>query len=545
MTHLASRIALFAALFAVAAGPANASTRFERIAGFKSPGTPARYDKVGILKIGSPKARNVLVLNPGTSASAAYFAPLAESLVARTPGWQVWAVERRENLLEDASVLDRAKAGKATPQEVFNYYLGFLKDPSITAHVRLIPDAEVGFAKQWGMATEIGDLRRVVLKAQALGGKVVVGGHSLGGTITSAYATWDFGGRPGARGLAGLVFIDGGSSPTPVTADQARQSLADLRGGSPWLAFRGIPAPFRGLFNIVGSGAAERQPNALSVLDGWSGLPANLRPPVRTTNLGGYGYDLDSETSPPALAAAQAHLGHLAASGDPRGWDEAGELTPASSQPRRSEEHTSELQSPVHLVCRLLLEKKKKPQPLNQHPTPPRPQPPRADATPHPPPLPPAPPSPRSPASGTRPAPPPGRFCFFLLIRPPPRSPLFPYTTLFRSPRRPTSATWPRAGTRAVGTRPASSRRPRPNRADRKSTRLNSSHPSISYAVFCLKKKKNHNHSTSTPPPPDPSLRAQTPPPTPPHSPPPLPRPGRLRQGPGPPPHPVGFVFFY
>ena len=46
------------------------------------------------------------------------------------------------------------------------------------------------------------------------------------------------------------------------------------------------------------------------------------------TNRGQYGYALDTETSPPALAAAQAHLGHLAASGDPRGWDDAGELTP-------------------------------------------------------------------------------------------------------------------------------------------------------------------------------------------------------------------------
>src|SRR5207302_4288281 len=37
---------------------------------------------------------------------------------------------------------------------------------------------------------------------------------------------------------------------------------------------------------------------------------------------------LDTETSPPSLAAAQAHIGHLAASGDPRGWDQAGEITP-------------------------------------------------------------------------------------------------------------------------------------------------------------------------------------------------------------------------
>jgi hypothetical protein len=315
-------------VLALALVPASADASFQRVQGFKSPGTPAKYNKVGILKFGPKKARNVLVLNPGTSASAAYFAPLARTVVKRAKGWQVWAVERRENLLEDHSVLNRLKAGKATPQQLFEYYLKFVTDSSITKHIRLIPDAKVGFARNWGMRTEIEDLNRVVRRAKRGGRTVVVGGHSLGGSITSAYATWDFGGRPGARGLAGLVFIDGGSSPTPVTADQARKSLTDLRGGSPWLAFGGIPAPFAGLFNIVGSGAAERQPNALSVLDGWSGLPDNLRPPVRTTNLGGYGYSLDTETSPAGLAAAQAHLGHLAAAGDPRGWDQAGELTP-------------------------------------------------------------------------------------------------------------------------------------------------------------------------------------------------------------------------
>src|SRR6267154_3478121 len=68
---------------------------------------------------------------------------------------------------------------------------------------------------------------------------------------------------------------------------------------------------------------------------------------------------------------------------------------------------------------------------------------------------------------------------FFLMIRRPPRSTLFPYTTLFRSRQRGRSA-------RCLPIRNAVG----PGRRDRKSTRLNSSHPSISYAVFCLKKKK-------------------------------------------------------
>jgi pimeloyl-ACP methyl ester carboxylesterase len=328
MTTPARVLSLASALVLAIAAPAGAKVSFQRIDGFKSPGTPAKYDKVGILKVGSPKARNVLVLNPGTSASAAYFAPLAKSIVAKAKNWQVWAVERRENLLEDQSMFDRAKAKTATPQQVFDYYLGWINNSSITSHVRLMPDSEVGYARQWGMNTEIQDLRRVVLRAQKLGGKVVVGGHSLGGSITSAYATWDFGGKPGARGLAGLVFIDGASSQTPMTASDAQQRLTDLDNGSPWLSFGGIPAPFTGLFNTSGSLSVLLDPNSPSLGQASGLLPANIVPPIPVTNIGQYGYALDTETSPPNLAAAQAHLGHLAASGDPRGWDDAGELTP-------------------------------------------------------------------------------------------------------------------------------------------------------------------------------------------------------------------------
>src|SRR2546427_8574293 len=73
---------------------------------------------------------------------------------------------------------------------------------------------------------------------------------------------------------------------------------------------------------------------------------------------------------------------------------------------------------------------------------------------------------------------------FFLMIRRPPRSTLFPYTTLFRS------RLFPREEPHRVGCGgPIGPARPVGAR-DRKSTRLNSSHSQISYAVFCLKKKK-------------------------------------------------------
>src|SRR5256885_12609981 len=86
----------------------------------------------------------------------------------------------------------------------------------------------------------------------------------------------------------------------------------------------------------------------------------------------------------------------------------------------------------------------------------------------------------------------PDLFFFFLMIRRPPRSTLFPYTTLFRSRAR-AAAGWGRAPANpppAAGGTAAAAAAPLGHTPDRKSTRLNSSHLVISYAVFCLKKKK-------------------------------------------------------
>src|SRR5258705_4045982 len=98
-------------------------------------------------------------------------------------------------------------------------------------------------------------------------------------------------------------------------------------------------------------------------------------------------------------------------------------------------------------------------------------------------------------------------FFFFLMIRRPPRSTLFPYTTLFRSqrgargcdpnhrradPRHPQEPECRVAHPRVRGRHLVGLRR------DRKSTRLNSSHLGISYAVFCLKKKKRYSETSCT-----------------------------------------------
>src|SRR3712207_8348954 len=88
--------------------------------------------------------------------------------------------------------------------------------------------------------------------------------------------------------------------------------------------------------------------------------------------------------------------------------------------------------------------------------------------------------------------------CFFLMIRRPPRSTLFPYTTLFRSEGRKDERLGAKVdhllhhGLHAVAAVGHDARlHPLLQMRDRKSTRLNSSHANISYAVFCLKKKKH------------------------------------------------------
>ena len=111
--------AIAAAVCAAAAGGAAAKLQVKRVwmPAPTAPATPSsitlkgvhlkhglNLNQVGVIKIGSKNAKNVLVFEPGTSAGAAYIVPFAKSLVEKLPGWQVWSVERRENLLEDQTL---------------------------------------------------------------------------------------------------------------------------------------------------------------------------------------------------------------------------------------------------------------------------------------------------------------------------------------------------------------------------------------------------------------------------------------------------------
>lgn len=342
---------------AVAAPGANAATKIRVSRSWMpapaAPETPSDFNlkgfhlhkdlnlnQVGVIQVGSKKAKNVLVFEPGTSAGAAYIVPFAKSLVERLPGWQVWSVERRENLLEDQSRLNKAKHGKATPQEVFHYYLGWLTEQPVTKpHMNLIPGKEVAFAKQWGMNVAVEDLHTVIESAKALGGKVALAGHSLGGSVVTAYATWDFAGQPGADGLSALVYDDGGSGPTPVSKEKAEEELTKLsKSGTPWLAFGGIGSPFLGLFSSLGAQSTVQAPEEASLAEDFSLLPADLKPTnekgelIPVTNEAEFGFGVNVGSSPASLIAAQVHAGQgleeTAKEDGLTGWNGTGALSP-------------------------------------------------------------------------------------------------------------------------------------------------------------------------------------------------------------------------
>ena len=228
-------------------------------------------------------------------------------------------------------MFNRAKAGKVDATRSSSTTTSAGSPTRASPTTSSSSPTDVSYAKQWGMNTEIEDLRRVVKQREKRGGKVVVGGHSLGGSITTAYATWDFKGKAGAKGLSGLVFIDGGSGPTPITRGGGqparwRRSTGRLARGSRSAA---SPRPSPGCSTPSGALGALQDPNEPSL---GSGLAAAAGEPEAA----GRGRPTPGSTATrwtprprrPALVAAQAHLGRLAASGDPRGWERAGELTP-------------------------------------------------------------------------------------------------------------------------------------------------------------------------------------------------------------------------
>lgn len=332
--RFAISLALVSALTLALAGQAAAREARVTVATPPGPG-PAELNRVWVDKYGPRDGKRILVLMPGTIAGSGDFTLAARYLVKHVDGLQVWAVDRRSQALEDTSVFAQTLKGQKSLQEMFDYYLGYLAGATPPDHHAFVNASAYPYARQWGMEVALNDVRAVVLKARAKGKReVVLGGHSLGGSLTVAYAAWDFNGRPGYKDIDGMVAIDGGllgSFDTLDTLAETQNAIAQLQSGNPFADLLGFGIPeLTGLFAEVGGVYARLAPNSpATTLQDFPLLPPQFNPPFPVTTAGLFGYAFDRDTSPANLALIHINGGALAASGNPRPWVDGG-VTPVA-----------------------------------------------------------------------------------------------------------------------------------------------------------------------------------------------------------------------
>lgn len=285
---------------------------------------PARFDRVGVETFGPSRADRTLILLPGGYAGAGELELLASDIAAAAKDTRVWIVVRRDQLLEDRSELITG-----TPHDAERYYL----DGASVGGRRFRPydRTTAPWARGWGLAVQIADLRRLVSLAKRTSRSVFLGGHSFGAYEAAAYAAWDFSGRPGWKGLAGLVLIDGtlmsnissvpGSDVSVPSLAGARAVLSNIQHGSPFADSLGIGVPYlAATFSAVAARFALVAPRAAAALFQSPLLVPPFKPPILVSNAALVGYQFDRRYVSPNFLFSAARFGRLAASGSPRQW---------------------------------------------------------------------------------------------------------------------------------------------------------------------------------------------------------------------------------
>ena len=294
---------------------------------------PSDCNKMRVLKIGKSSAKNVLVLIPGFLGGSGDFRVIGRRLATSFKNLQVWGIDRRSQCLEDLYGFSNGN-----PTEALGYYYF---GQTLNGH-KFVPPAEgqpgVEAARTWGLKTTLEDIRSVVLAAKSGGRKVILGGHSLGGSLTSEYATWDFNGTPGYRDVAGLVLIDGAARGTFGAAPDAtvvNSQISALATGLPFSQILpGAPTYYTGVLPEMAALYSIKQPKSNSALQGLLnnvGFGAFTRPIVgstgKLTNDGGLGYAFDRDTSPAAFGLFHMNMGRLKEPATPSGsagWTDGG-----------------------------------------------------------------------------------------------------------------------------------------------------------------------------------------------------------------------------
>ena len=169
-----------------------------------------------------------------------------------------------------------------TLQEAFDHYLGWITNGGTPADHYDFLDAETaGYRAQLGHEDRA--QRRTRRGASEAKGpkrktEVWLGGHSLGASLTAAYAAWDFDGKAGFKDVEGLVMIDGGllGSFDGFDLEQAQEAIEELETSNPFADVLGLNVPeSAGLFAEIGGYYARARPDGLRRVA--SGVPAACR----------------------------------------------------------------------------------------------------------------------------------------------------------------------------------------------------------------------------------------------------------------------------
>ena len=210
------------------AAPARAD-RVLTVRGAAAPGP----DTVRVLQIGPPKARHVLVLEPGTQAGAAYFRPVAADLVKRLRGWQVWAVDRRENAARGPLRARRRPRRQGDAAGAVRLLRRLARRRRDHRPLHAGGPGAGGLRPPLGHAAwRCGDLRRVIRRARAAAGAAwCSAGTRWARRSPSPTPPGTSAGTPARAGSRGLVLIDGGAAgrrrrATPRAPSWTRSSRA-------------------------------------------------------------------------------------------------------------------------------------------------------------------------------------------------------------------------------------------------------------------------------------------------------------------------------
>lgn len=254
------------------------------LAGYAEPSTPEAYNRSMYMRYHAmgDRADTILVIMPGIFGGATSVDILARQLVASTANLEVWAVDRRANALEDRQAMIQSLKTH-NPQIAYDFYITNFGKPE---GFNLVSPDDVRFMSEWGLKTHLYDLHEIIKEARRYASRVILGGHSLGASIVSYYAAFEFPDGTGYTFLDGLCLIDGvlgrtggfdrepqGLNLGPLELIPGTEALKENRG-SPYLTF-GLSPEFHAKREVAAL-FAHFKPTELSTGD-WFDFPVTNR----------------------------------------------------------------------------------------------------------------------------------------------------------------------------------------------------------------------------------------------------------------------------